>query len=464
MQDMAKKIQMSDCIKGDFVKGRTRIILTNVKTGEKKVIEHENTFQSEILAKQLRSFGIANNNPFANTTWAGLPLWRNLCGGILLFRDAIDLTGGAVEYMPPSNAMIANGAFGISNSGTPTELGSYNSIESATDGANALSFVYDWDTSHGNGTIGCVCLTSELGGFIGYGNASGDAAANKRSILSNQNSGTGAAAQFFYNGKKYRVKEINMSAKTVKIGVANDRLTVASIFQSQNESDINLSYTGDVAGASGYNLLAARCLAGSKFAFARGYGNSNLTENGQSVSYLIFDASNNTLSKLTLTNTSGKSFYACIGQYVSGEGMYFGINLTEDRAGNFYVVATDGTLLKFNSSGVYQATAGSHGNTTFAFGRFTPGIIYTSEAANGSIYVSDGTNSLVTNGTTGRSYLAQLNHNDALDAFIVSGAGPNNVSPYKNPMFLATVNNLQSAVTKDSTQTMKVIYTLTEAS
>ena len=35
---------------------------------------------------------------------------------------------------------------------------------------------------------------------------------------------------------------------------------------------------------------------------------------------------------------------------------------------------------------------------------------------------------------------------------------------FKNPLYLATVNNLDNPVVKDSTQTMKVIYTLTEAS
>ena len=34
---------------------------------------------------------------------------------------------------------------------------------------------------------------------------------------------------------------------------------------------------------------------------------------------------------------------------------------------------------------------------------------------------------------------------------------------YYNPMFLSTINNLDSTVTKNNTQTMKVTYTLTEA-
>ena len=34
---------------------------------------------------------------------------------------------------------------------------------------------------------------------------------------------------------------------------------------------------------------------------------------------------------------------------------------------------------------------------------------------------------------------------------------------YSNPLYLATINNLQSAVTKSPSQTMKVTYTLSQA-
>ena len=54
------------------------------------------------------------------------------------------------------------------------------------------------------------------------------------------------------------------------------------------------------------------------------------------------------------------------------------------------------------------------------------------------------------------------------DALIYCGGNPTTTgtdgagrSMTKNPCYLATVNNLETAITKDSTQTMKVIYTLT---
>lgn len=53
-------------------------------------------------------------------------------------------------------------------------------------------------------------------------------------------------------------------------------------------------------------------------------------------------------------------------------------------------------------------------------------------------------------------------YNDNLDAF--TGASASYAcGAWKNPLFLATINNLDTAVTKDNTQTMKIIYTLTAA-
>ena len=37
------------------------------------------------------------------------------------------------------------------------------------------------------------------------------------------------------------------------------------------------------------------------------------------------------------------------------------------------------------------------------------------------------------------------------------------IGMYKNPLILATINNLDSPVTKTAAQTMKITYTLTKA-
>ena len=117
-----------------MIHGKTKIELYNPNTKIKQIIREENTFQSSILANFMRGLGEANNNPFSNSTFRGAKPWTNLVGGILLFKNAIDISGGAVEYMPAGNQMIANGSYGVSNGSSendPTEMGSFNANESS---------------------------------------------------------------------------------------------------------------------------------------------------------------------------------------------------------------------------------------------------------------------------------------------------------------------------------------------
>lgn len=444
-----------------MVEGRTKIILTDVKTGKKKTLEHKNTFQSSYIAAQLRAFGACNNNPWNNSTWAGRPLWRNLCGGIFLFRDAIT---APAEYMPAGNLMVANGSFGVENNGNPPELGSYNSIESSTSGNGTISLVWDWGTSQGNGTIACVCLTSELGGYIGYGNESGYNA-TPRNILLNQ-SAVSNGAHFYYDGKRYRVSSIDMTNKKVVIAEANDGVTVASIFQGQNEVGTEYSYTGDVVGYSAGAAIFTRRLNAEEFAIMKNDVSfrSITLANGSSARVLIFNTRTKTLYAQTINNTTGYSLD------FAGGGTNQTINIAKDKDGNYYMASSQAAnprLYKFDSAGDYQEIVSEHAYMNAPFGVLTPELLYMQadySAGNANMYVFDGVNERITNGYAATVICGQLDHVEGLDALCYAGRGNNDIAPHKNPLFLATINNLESAVTKDSTQTMKVIYTLSEVS
>lgn len=439
------------------IKGKTRIELTTVKTGEKKIIEHENTFQSQFLASYLRSLGYANNNPFANSTWKGRPVWRNLCGGVFLFRDAIT---APAEYMPAGNLMVANGSFGVTNSSNPPELGSYNSIESSTSGQNSLAFVFDWGTSQGNGTISCVCLTSEVGGFIGYGNESGYAASSLRYLLENQDSAANGAV-FFYGGKKYRVAGVDMTNKKVTIAKGVDQITKVSIFQGQDEASNDYTYTGDVVGNSNNNTIMTRRLSETEFAIVKCDQFQSITlANGASARILVFNVATNTLRAQEITNTSGADIRICEAATANV------INLIADSSGNYYMSKSNGELAKFNSAGAYQGIVSTHTAVLAPKGILTPELLYTQPGYGGAdaMWIYDGTNERITNGFAMQSQGVQIDYIAGIDAICYAARAAYDLSPFKNPLYLATINNLDSPVTKDSTQTMKVIYTLTEAS
>ena len=313
--------------------GHTRIILPDVKTGKKKVFEHKNTFQSAYLTSYLRGLGIANNSPFGNSTWAERPLWRNLCGGILLFRDAIT---APAEYAPATNLMVGNGAYGVTNNGNPAELGSYNSIESATGGANSLTFVYDWGTSQGNGTIGCICLTSETGGYIGYGNASGTNA-SLRNILLNQ-AANQAGAHAYYNGQRIRIVSVDYSTKKITVAKSNDCLTVASIFEGQNEATSEISYTGTPIG-SGDGITTYRAASDSEIYIFKS-AQANDIPNGSSGGLLFYNFKTDTAEVITINNTSGVAVSPYRTTYTNGvakdgyvKGLVFTVSETSENFG-----------------------------------------------------------------------------------------------------------------------------------
>lgn len=442
MIDKATKLALTGP-QAQTICGRTRIELTDTRTGKKKIVEHKNTFQSAYLTSYLRGLGLAKNSPFGNSTWAGRPLWRNLCGGILLFRDAIT---APAEYAPATNLMVGNGSYGVTNNGNPAELGSYNSIESATGGSNSLTFVYDWGTSQGNGTIGCICLTSEDGGYIGYGNASGNSA-TLRSIINNQES-TAAGANAYYNGQRIRIVDVDYTAKKITVAKSNDCVTIASIFEGQNETQSEISFTGSPVGEGDMNVFCRPVSETELFIFKS--GTVPTIPSGSSGGLLFYDFTTDTAEVVTITNTSGKG----LSVYESPN-----IPIVKDSAGNIYIKADGNNLAMFDSTGTFVRL---YAGIPAIPGSILPGMVCAAANASSPIKIIYGADARPTNGFMTAQYM----HFSDIDAMCRQDrtlSGENYLRPYKNPLYLATINNLDSAITKDSTQTMKIIYTLTEA-
>lgn len=428
------------------LKGHTRIELTNVRTGEKKVIEHDNNFQPGVLANYLRGLGAFNNSPFDNDTWAGYAEWRNLVGGIMLFTDSIDDSQDEVEYMPDGNVMIANASYGVTNSGVPSELGSWNEVESVISN-DSMTLVFDWNTSQGNGTISAVCLTSELGGFIGYGNASGDSASSKKSIYQNQNSRSPQG--LVYNNKRYRVTDdgIAVSKICVTQGSVFDGIE-RTISHTWGENGDNYVYDGAAGKILDANISAR-----------------NSWSSGSTFTFDVFDATTETFSDVTITNTSGKTLG------FRGMSLADGVVYLAEYVDGY---SNKNPLHGFKlSDGSYIGASVITGNVNSPFmGKITDDLLMCGEYSS-AIYIqtdsSDSTSWKPTNGTMNFAQSTGLQsfcYSSDVDALIWNNGGYSSGSGltrmWKNPLYLATVNNLESAITKDSTQTMKVIYTLSE--
>lgn len=153
------------------LKGTTRIELTNVKTGEKEVIEKDNLVTNAVAS-------ILGDNPFAwqlkstymDNQFSGnmLPLCPNLFGGILLYENSIPEEVNRL-YAQPDNPLVGYSS-NIVNNKTDTMRGSMNLNESGyLESNDGYRYVFDFTTSQANGTISSVGLTSKWGGIAGYG-------------------------------------------------------------------------------------------------------------------------------------------------------------------------------------------------------------------------------------------------------------------------------------------------------
>lgn len=437
----------------DKVKGHTKIELTDVKTGKKQIIEKDNAFQAGVLAKYMRSMGAYNNNPYANSTWAGQPIWRNLCGGIFCFRDPIDNSEDEVEYMPAGNEMVANGAYMVNNAGTPIELGSYNEVESSTSGNDSVTFVYDWLTSQGNGTISCVCLSTEIGGYIGYGNPSGVAASTKKSLTANQSSANINYA--VYDNHRW---SFSYSGTTLHVTKTPIEVSKGSIFDGLGVSH-DVTFSGSISSAG---IKWVCYLGGGKIGIfphhSTGSGTSNLN-NGASYYFLIYDCEADTATRKTLTNNTGETlqidyYYnrTSLGIKGADEQYVYLNNSANDKTYKFDIETGAGTLLI--NAGIWES------NGSGSSGALMPdrSLIYT-----GTAWIYDRVNDTILPCNASGGF---MHYNDSLDAlgYHYMNYGETTYGIYKNPLILATINNLDTPVTKTAAQTMKITYTLTKAS
>lgn len=441
-RDNAKILELSE-IKPRTYHGHTRIELKDVRTGRRERIESDNTFQSAVLAKYLRSLGIYNNIPWGNQYWAAQDLWRNLVGGILLFDSIIPANS---EYMPAGTKMIANGAYGVASLSN-AELGSYNERESVIENGN-ITMVYDYGTSQANGgSINSVCLCSEVGGYIGYGNQSGISVTGKN-LDSLQSSNTKQGIP--YKNVLYTFS-IDDSIHKLTVTKTRAAVTQASIFDGMSETK-TFDYTTAIG--MGYNpdSVYSKYMANGKIIimYLPSYTVFNLATTDYLL-FLVYDIEADTVTRYSILNPTGST-----------------LGITKQSA-NLNLAADENYLYmaKFNnpsgspylSMPIYKISI-ADGTLDDTFGGDTIGNDLFNLAPGLFLFGQN-----ILDVITGEVAPANMNYQplhyiDDADALLSCASA--NMGLVKNPLYLATINNLESPVTKMSTQTMKVTYTLTE--
>ena len=454
-----------------MIHGKTKIELYNPNTHIKQIIREENVFQSSVLANYMRSMGNYVNTPYNVENFRKNKLWTNLVGGIFLFKNTIDTSGGVVRYMPAGNQMIANGSYGVSN-GTldtdPTEMGSYNAQESSAS-ESAITQVYDWSTNQGNGQIGCICLTSQVGGYIGYGNASG----KKRSAYKAFNDTQYSLVSDYTTGNTHRnfgavqgnylYEFSNAVDGVITLIKTNIATTQGSIFGGfQTTKDFDLSEIGNHLGITTHTFHPIADDDGIIWCIP--IKTQQITSGATGYIYKL-DTATDTLTEVSFINPSTNTIWTCYDTGRRSSVSHGVLGAISTTAGVVMIDLSTGVLFgefpiisEFGANSIEGTGYDLADGLTLAWDRINAsGYNYP------NAYVIDHqTKSYrVINGV---GFAPYISHNKALDCmFYQQNLYANSVYCCKNPLYLATINNLQTAVTKTAAQTMKVTYTLTEA-
>ena len=443
-----------------MVHGRSRIKLYNAISGNViKDVVNENTFQSSIIAEGLRELGYAKASPYCTADTSNPP-FVEILGGLLLFKERIT---GSPQFLPLGNEMTGNAAYGITNSGSLSEMGSFNTLESRAE-ADKLKFVYDFSTSQANGKISCLCLTSKTGGMIGYGNPKGDFYDNDQNLTSLTrnlsladicpqsalNTYKTTRNKIVCNGRQY---SFTLDGTNLKIGKFKVPLKNANIGDCIPEditidvSSLHYSWMGGdyiVSASEGVIYLTPRGTAkasGSFFVWAIDTTDDSLEE-------LEFNFG------VTSINVSFSHQRVFVPVY---EGHTFKVfNLD----GTSYDEIETGTLV-WNSD--ISSVVGDFGNHTLL-------CHYDLQGANFyyMLYDSQTKKAFPTNMTyDGYNKTQGLRMEETSKAltmtYYASGTSSKETLAFNNPLYLATINNLNQSVTKDISLSMKIEYTLEES-
>ena len=159
------------------IKGHMRLELRGCR--ETDVIEHDN-HMTAALEKILTGSGLWLD---LADVWGNVmcPTYQKAFGGIQLL-DTV-LTDDALT-VPGGTEVTACASYGIANNDTALTQGSYNTKESVLDWpSKKMTYVYDWTTNQGNGTIASAALTNERMGRCGFGDAAVAIGSNTESSI-----------------------------------------------------------------------------------------------------------------------------------------------------------------------------------------------------------------------------------------------------------------------------------------
>lgn len=438
------------------LKGHTRIELTDVKTGNKEIHEDDNMFTNALA-------DILNSPLIYPVNYDVQDGYEYYLGGIELFKDAVDTT----SYYAVGNTQIGYAVKGEQS--TNSAKGTYNDQESSYNAqTKTLKLVYDFATNQCNGRISSVCLTNKIGAKATYGlstapdkvyyldgsestdlkryNAVFKASANNRGCIWNLS--TKRAYEFYnvegtlkcsiyeldytnvdlFGDKKKLISTEDISTDTTmgtpiptydeatgKIYVVNCSFrTPQDIFEITLGNNDSLT-ANKITFNGGYECITLPH-------FHNGYFCAIRRDNAKVFKYDVHNLSNVTELTGTADFTTGTA-PDIVKMFGMGDAFIIG------RPHRFYASDSKTNIIDMSSNAVKTCTLFAYNIQNVA--GYTAEYIYNNKLMSVSLF----------------------SYSDA----------PIRRATFINPMYLTTINNLETPVVKTSDKTMKITYIVTQS-
>lgn len=460
------------------LKGTMVMELTDVNTSEMERVTEENMVTNavnNILGLNPMGIFYCEAEYSTGMVWTGtlLPICPNMIGGILLFPKALEENADNI-YVQSDNLPVAYASNNV-NSTANLARGSLNLTESKKLD-NGYKFVWEFTPSQGNGTIAAVALTSALGGQNGFGSLVGDASTFLQ-LKAVDIGSLGAAKQVILFGAVEVDFEKNllysMTFKNSSVCIKKVRMPIFSIGLNEKLDDSTLT------------VLEDKAVAASMFRFLGDYTLYGEFMDGKDGYWYGFSNEGNSAGSATMVwvKMSKEDYSITEGEWTLSNAKLMSVGQRDEtatyperiiqccmRGGYLYVPA-------YNKKGIYKInTANSADVTLIEFG-FTSKWKPLCETGSCEVYMTligdlivAGDFQVTAEDTVIRTQ-GSFRLNDAATPlfqyknFLV-GWGGSYGNEYRTMYlltpYLATINNLSSAVVKTADKTMKITYTLTE--
>ena len=450
------------------MKGQTIIELRDIKTGniEKHV---DNNMVTNAIQYYLDNLGTTNPTAFSGSTIYN-DYVSTLLGGLLLLDSPLT---ESVEHVTLEGGigMTGNGVNGISNISDVTEMGSFNSNESGWQSDGSYVQVWDFTTSQANGNIACACLTSDVYGYIGAGNKSSMTSRTSSDYIPAKRIGN----SFNRSYKNTYNAHLNINGNFIKY-----------ITMEGSALGEGLRITKEILPVTELNLKA----------------DLNSPQVVESTLFSVPEGIPTTYHALVhIGNEGTTAYYACLASYNVNQGYYsisqsnpIYIMSIDDNNQLSYICAitlsslgidvakyvhNERDIIRYNNGHIilsmrdsYSASNGNYYDINLSNMAITeltntssiPLCMYVWHTTENAIYTGSAkidmvdksiypVNCSAPTSSQGR-YTRRDNIKNPLGIWNGSGA-------YRNAMYLATINNIETPVVKTADKTMKVTYRLT---